>query len=40
MPTVAALIGRKTVKTPADDAGTCLTPVIQSQTVSMLAAIE
>jgi len=32
--------GRKTVKIPADDAGTCFRPVIQSHTVTTLAAIE
>ena len=36
----AALIGNSTVKTPADDACTCFRPVIQSQTVTMLAATE
>ena len=39
-PTAAALIGRSTVNTPAEEAGTCFRPVIQSQTVSMLAEIE
>jgi len=32
--------GRKTVKMPADDAGTCFRPVIHSHTVTTLAAIE
>ena len=39
-PTAAALTGSSTVNTPADAAGTCFRPVIQSQTVTMLAAIE
>src|SRR6185369_4668206 len=37
-PTAAALIGSITVKTPADAALTCLSPVIQSHTVTTLAA--
>ena len=39
-PMAAALTGSSTVNTPADYAGTCFSPVIQSQTVTMLAAIE
>ena len=38
--TSAALIGSSTVNTPADDAGTCFSPVIHSHTVTMLAASE
>ena len=32
------MTGRKTVKMPADAAGTCLSPVIHSQTVTTLAS--
>ena len=32
--------GRNTVNTPADDAGTCCSPVIHSQTVTTLAAMR
>ena len=39
-PTSAALTGNNTVNTPADEAGTCFSPVIHSQTVATLAAIE
>jgi len=37
-PTAAAVTGKNTVNTPALEAGTCFKPVIQSHTVTMLAA--